>query len=233
MLLAIDVGNTNITFAVVTDGQPAAPRRTATDPAATAAELAGAFGEPGPGDEIVLASVVPALTERIGDLCGSRGVRLLIADHTTVPIETRVDQPAEVGADRLVNAFAALRLHGAPAIVVDFGTATSPLAAGYTRVTHTTAYAAGAGYGMDANLFGGGSRLSYFLRPHAGSGHARVFDQPSPFGFCLRQHLEALRFDSDQLGPDLFGVRQSLRDLSRPCVGTKAAPPRPDKSVPR
>jgi type III pantothenate kinase len=43
----------------------------------------------------------------------------------TVPIAVRVDRPAEVGPDRLVNAFAAIRLHGAPSIVVDFGTATT------------------------------------------------------------------------------------------------------------
>jgi type III pantothenate kinase len=42
-----------------------------------------------------------------------------------VPLPIRVDRPDEVGADRLVNALAASRLHGAPAVVVDFGTATT------------------------------------------------------------------------------------------------------------
>ena len=43
----------------------------------------------------------------------------------TVPLAVRVDRPGEVGADRLVNALAAARLYGTPAVVVDFGTATT------------------------------------------------------------------------------------------------------------
>ena len=54
-----------------------------------------------------------------------RDVGLLEATAGTLPIAVRVDRPAEVGPDRLVNALAAARLHGAPAIVVDFGTATT------------------------------------------------------------------------------------------------------------
>jgi type III pantothenate kinase len=54
-----------------------------------------------------------------------RSLPLRIAATGTVPIAVRVDRPAEVGPDRLVNALAAARLHGAPAIVVDFGTATT------------------------------------------------------------------------------------------------------------
>jgi type III pantothenate kinase len=42
-----------------------------------------------------------------------------------VPIPIRVDRPSDVGADRLVNALAAARLYGTPAVVVDFGTATT------------------------------------------------------------------------------------------------------------
>jgi type III pantothenate kinase len=125
MLLAIDIGNTNITHAAVPNGEPGLPQRAKTDAAATVDQLAAALGGLDEVDEIVLASVVPALTDRLAELTAARGIRLLIADHTTVPIEMRVDNPAEVGADRLVNALAALRLYGAPAIVVDFGTATN------------------------------------------------------------------------------------------------------------
>ena len=42
-----------------------------------------------------------------------------------MPLAIRVDRPDDVGADRLVNALAAARLHGTPAVVVDFGTATT------------------------------------------------------------------------------------------------------------
>ena len=48
-----------------------------------------------------------------------------MAGAGTVPIPIRVDRPGEVGADRLVNALAAARLYGTPAVVVDFGTATT------------------------------------------------------------------------------------------------------------
>ena len=44
---------------------------------------------------------------------------LLLATAGTIPLAVRVDRPAEVGADRLVNAFAAGRLYGMPAVVVD------------------------------------------------------------------------------------------------------------------
>jgi type III pantothenate kinase len=61
----------------------------------------------------------------IGALARRRRLSLLEADAGSVPIAVRVDRPSEVGADRLVNAFAAGKLYGAPAIVVDLGTATT------------------------------------------------------------------------------------------------------------
>ena len=50
---------------------------------------------------------------------------LTVATAGIVPLAVRVDRPGEVGADRLVNALAAARLYGTPAVVVDFGTATT------------------------------------------------------------------------------------------------------------
>ncbi len=50
---------------------------------------------------------------------------LVVAGPGTVPLAIRVDRPGDVGADRLVNALAAGRLYGTPAVVVDFGTATT------------------------------------------------------------------------------------------------------------
>jgi type III pantothenate kinase len=76
-------------------------------------------------DEIVLASVVPAVTATLRAVAEQRAIRLVVADSENVPISIRVERPGEVGPDRLVNALAASRLHGAPAIVVDFGTATN------------------------------------------------------------------------------------------------------------
>jgi type III pantothenate kinase len=133
MLLALDVGNSNVTLGIARAGDVTSARRAVTHAKATADELAVMLDELlhldsaalSDIDEIALASVVPTVTGTLAELAGARGISLLVADSTTVPIPTRVDRPAEVGADRLVNALAAVRLYGAPAIVVDFGTATN------------------------------------------------------------------------------------------------------------
>jgi len=133
MLLALDVGNTNLTCALVRDGALGAARRAQTRAAASADELEllldGLLGLDGAGladvDEIVLASVVPALSVTLAEVARARGISLLSADVEGVPLPVRTERPQEVGADRLCNALAAARLHGTPAIVVDFGTATN------------------------------------------------------------------------------------------------------------
>jgi type III pantothenate kinase len=133
VLLAVDIGNTNLTLGLVRAGALVATRRAATRAPATADELEllldGLLRLDGLGlgdvEAIVAASVVPRQTEGIVRIADGRGTPLLIASAGTVPIPIRVDRPDEVGADRLVNALAATRLHGAPAVVVDFGTATT------------------------------------------------------------------------------------------------------------
>ena len=67
-----------------------------------------------------------------------------------MPIPIRVDHPAEAGADRLVNAFAAGRLYGTPAIVVDFGTATTLDVVAADGAYIGGAIAAGLQLGLDA-----------------------------------------------------------------------------------
>jgi type III pantothenate kinase len=128
MLLALDVGNTNITLGRLEGSDIAESWRLATNPTATASEIERALNELFDLDgvtEAVMASVVPAVGAALAELLDRRNVRLLVADANTIPIPVRVDRPGDVGADRLVNAFAAVRLYGAPAIVVDFGTATT------------------------------------------------------------------------------------------------------------
>ena len=133
MLLALDIGNTNMTLGLVHGEAIVASRRAATRPVATADELEvlldgllrldGASLSDVTG--ISLASVVPALTSGAETMAERRGLPLLSATAAIMPIPVRTDRPAEVGADRLVNALAVGRLYGAPAIVVDFGTATT------------------------------------------------------------------------------------------------------------
>jgi len=133
MLLALDIGNTNLTIGLFRAGALIATRRAATNARATTDEvellLDGLLRLDGIAlgdlDAIALASVVPALTGAVESIAGRRDRPLLVASAGTVPLAVRVDRPDDVGADRLVNALAAARLHGTPAVVVDFGTATT------------------------------------------------------------------------------------------------------------
>ena len=133
MLLAIDIGNTNTTVGLLRNGALIATRRAATNPRATADEVEVALdgllhlddASFGDVDEIACASVVPALTAHIETIAARRERPLTIASAGIVPLAVRTDRPGEVGADRLVNALAAGRLYGTPAVVVDFGTATT------------------------------------------------------------------------------------------------------------
>jgi type III pantothenate kinase len=133
MLLVIDIGNTNVTTGLVRAGSLVATRRAGSHQRSTADELEVlldgllrlddvAFADV---SAIACASVVPALTAALEAVATRRERPLLVAAAGTIPIAVRVDRPGEVGADRLVNALAAQRLHGTPAIVVDFGTATT------------------------------------------------------------------------------------------------------------
>ena len=136
MLLAVDVGNTNIVPGVFAQhGRVVADWRWATDNARMPDEYAALLGwglaeagiARGALRGVVLASVVPPLTSTFCELARSHlGQDPLVVDasiRTDVPL--RVDSPEEVGADRIANALAVKRRHRVPAIVVDFGTATN------------------------------------------------------------------------------------------------------------
>jgi type III pantothenate kinase len=133
MLLAVDVGNSNVTIGSVRNGSLVAVRRAATPRGGTADELEllvegllrlddAAFADV---SAVAVASVVPAMTAALETVTARRDRPLLIAAAGTVPLPIRVDRPGEVGADRLVNALAVARLYGTPAVVVDLGTATT------------------------------------------------------------------------------------------------------------
>lgn len=132
MLLAVDIGNTNVTTGLFRNGVLVAKRRAATrDMTADELELLldGLLRLDGLDLSAIAAiactSVVPRVGEALAVVAGRLGRPLLVAGAGHIPIAIRVDRPAEVGADRLVNAFAAVRLYGAPAIVADLGTATT------------------------------------------------------------------------------------------------------------
>jgi type III pantothenate kinase len=130
VLLAVDVGNTQTVLGLF-DGERLTDHwRAATDARRTGDELgvllAGLF-DPDAVDGICLSSTVPALVRSYGDVAtrwgGTRFLALGPGTKTGIPI--RYDDPREVGPDRIANAVAAKERHGAPCIVVDFGTSTN------------------------------------------------------------------------------------------------------------
>ncbi len=74
-----------------------------------------------PRDKVVLSSVVPAATKRISSALPEDTI--FVGPKNAADLRINYPQPSRIGADRLANAIACVRLHGSPAIVVDFGTA--------------------------------------------------------------------------------------------------------------
>lgn len=135
MLLAIDVGNTQ-TVAGVFHGDELLHRwRTSTVRTATLDELAAEHdamlrlrgSSLSDVDDMVVSSVVPTLTAGYRDLAARYLDRaaLVIGPGVRTGMPIAIDNPHEVGADRIVNSVAAFRRHGGPCVVVDFGTATN------------------------------------------------------------------------------------------------------------
>lgn len=135
MLLTIDIGNTNIVLGLYDGTQLRDSWRAATDPSRTADEYAvtiyGFLTRRGYRieqiDDCAVSSVVPTLTPVFRDLAKRYWEidPLVVSVDINLGLRVLTDSPAEVGADRIVNALAAKTLYGAPAIVIDFGTATT------------------------------------------------------------------------------------------------------------
>ncbi|MGF1506306.1 MAG: type III pantothenate kinase, partial [Anaerolineae bacterium] len=134
MLLAIDIGNTNIHFGLVhPDGTLCCTWRARTIRNKMADEYAVLLRSffVGQGldlravDAVVMASVVPELTGTFVELSERYLKRKpLNVDHSLdTGITIRLDNPRELGPDRLVNEVAAVAQYGAPAVVIDFGSA--------------------------------------------------------------------------------------------------------------
>jgi type III pantothenate kinase len=135
MLLVIDVGNTNITLGAFAGDRLRATWRIATDVHKTPDEYTALLRVMLPPSgvkleevsDIILASVVPPLQRTMVHVCeqcfGQRPVVVEAGIRTGIKIV--YEQPREVGADRIANAVGAVKRYGGPAIVVDFGTATT------------------------------------------------------------------------------------------------------------
>src|SRR6266516_3373074 len=133
MLLAVDVGNTQSHVGVFDDHELLAHWRFATAADETADELAVrvsalvALGglKLGQIDGSIISSVVPQLTPEYAGMCERYldGGCLIVGPGVKTGMAIRLDNPLELGADRLVNAVAAYERFGGPCAVVDFGTA--------------------------------------------------------------------------------------------------------------
>ncbi|NOV02381.1 type III pantothenate kinase [Paenibacillus planticolens] len=135
MILVIDVGNTNIVLGLYKGRELQHHWRVSTNRSATVDEygmqLFSLFQHSGitfsEVDGVIVSSVVPPLVSVMENLCLHylKRTPFTVGPGIKTGLNVRVDNPKEVGADRIVNAVAALELYGAPCIIVDFGTATT------------------------------------------------------------------------------------------------------------
>ncbi|WP_409343909.1 type III pantothenate kinase [Paenibacillus sp. MBLB4367] len=135
MILVVDVGNTNIVLGLYEKEQLLHNWRLSTNRSATADEygvmfynlfqLAGIRMED--IDGVIISSVVPPLMFVLEQLCSKyiKKTAYIVGPGIKTGLNIRIENPREVGADRIVNAVAGLELYGSPLIIVDFGTATT------------------------------------------------------------------------------------------------------------
>jgi type III pantothenate kinase len=135
MLLALDIGNTNINFGIFDGNKLVNTWRIATGihtmPDEYAALMLYLLEHQGINasqiKDAVLCTVVPPLITTFGEVCNHyfKTSPLIIGAGVKTGVRICMDNPREVGADRIVNAVAAHKLYKGPVIVIDLGTATT------------------------------------------------------------------------------------------------------------
>ncbi len=164
-LLVVDVGNTNVVLGIYRGEELAGSWRLATARERTADEYAilttQLIGESAKAlDGAIVSSVVPPLNSAFAWMIEQHfGIEpLFVEPGVKTGIAIHVDNPQEVGADRIVNCVAAFERYGGPSIIVDFGTATT-----FDVVTANAEYVGGViapGINISAEaLFARASRL--------------------------------------------------------------------------
>jgi type III pantothenate kinase len=149
MLLTVDIGNTNLTLGLYEGDKLGAHWRLATDhnrmPDEYGLQFLGLLQNAGKTIKdisgISLASVVPPLTGRVIQACREylKQEPLVVDTGVKTGIRILYEDPRAVGADRVCDAVAVMKLYGGPACVVDFGTATT-----FNAVTKDGEYLGGA-----------------------------------------------------------------------------------------
>ncbi len=158
LLLAIDVGNTNIVMGLYAGSKLVHNWRIGTDAKKTADEYGALFSMLLQSDgatikEVagaIISSVVPPINASL-ERAVMQYIRvkpLFVGPGIKTGINIRLDNPRELGADRIVNAVAAFHLYGGPVIIVDFGTATT-----FCALTESGDYLGGAiGAGVNISM---------------------------------------------------------------------------------
>lgn len=135
MIFAVDIGNTNVVIGIFDKGEIRSNFRVQSDTMRTTDEYASTLMRLMESEGIkasdlsgvIIASVVPRLIYTFSKLARKYLdiEPIIIAPGVKTGISIKMENPKEVGADRIVNAVAAKHMSGYPAIVVDFGTATT------------------------------------------------------------------------------------------------------------
>ncbi len=135
MILAIDIGNTNIKFGIFSGETLVSTMRVSTERKCTADEygtiikdmLKGGGNTVSNVEGVVVSSVVPALNYTMEHACTHLfGEKPLVISHQTqTGITVDYDTPNELGSDRIVGMASAYHFYGGPLITIDFGTATT------------------------------------------------------------------------------------------------------------
>ena len=135
MLLAIDIGNTNIKYGVFDGDNLKSSFRVSSRMQKTADEygsvLVGLLSDRGINksdiDGIIISSVIPALNYTMCHMCEYFfGISpIMVGPGVKTGLNIKADNPKEVGADIIVNSVSAFRKYGGPIVVIDFGTATT------------------------------------------------------------------------------------------------------------
>ncbi|HSJ71348.1 MAG TPA: type III pantothenate kinase [Acidimicrobiia bacterium] len=149
MLLTIDIGNTQIALGMFDGHELIGHWRVSTDPEATFDEirwqLNGILGADGFTQSdikgLCVSSVVPAMTATIRRVAPHvvSGAVIVVEPGVRTGMAIEIDNPREVGADRIVNSVAARERYDCPVVVVDFGTSTN-----FDVVSESGAYLGGA-----------------------------------------------------------------------------------------
>ena len=138
MILAMDVGNTHIVIGILEGGEiqnivrlHTDPRETATEHAIKLRQITDFYGlDPRRFEGCILSSVVPRVTQPLKSaaevLTGKRV--LVVGPGIKTGLNLRLDDPSSVASGLIVGAVAAIACYGAPAIVIDMGTATTMVA---------------------------------------------------------------------------------------------------------